>query len=216
MSEYRQLGIPQTRTLLTLWGFLKPRSNMAFFSNTNRIVALAASLLLCNSSLSQVSQKSQEDQDEAEFIRTRIESIVTKSAAPIRLNGNSPGITIASGQIVIAEDGIQEIRKYGKNCIPILSIYLLGEGARKERVAMRLLGAIGGASIVDPLVTVLDKSSRPASREDALRSLHNAPCSLTVARTMLRVARNDPNKTVRDLAEREVTICSVAHAAPDT
>jgi hypothetical protein len=192
---------------------------MSYANRISHIGALAASLTLCSLCLSQSSSAPQND---AEKMSARIESIVQKSAAPLLMKGmchsrnggaeppgsDCPPFTVASAQILISADDIQEMKQYGPQAVPTLSTFLLGENARSERVAIRLLGVIGGAAIVDPLVKVLDGSLRPSSREEALRSLHEAPCNPTAARAIVRAARNDPNAIIRELAEKEMFSCS--------
>jgi hypothetical protein len=144
---------------------------MRYVDKIGRVVALAVSLTACSVCLS---QNSTDDQNTPEKMRSRIESIVHRSALPIRLNDSSSTIVITNAQILISAEDIQQIKQYGERAIPVLSTYLLGESPRSERVAIRLLGVIGGPAIVDPLAKVLNGSPRPGSREEALRSLHEA------------------------------------------
>jgi HEAT repeat protein len=96
-------------------------------------------------------------------------------------------------------DDMTEIQKYGPRAVPVLAKFLLNRNARIERVAIRLLGAIGGPAIADPLVEVLDKSSNS--------NLKQAPCSKAVARAILRAAKSDPDSLVRRQAQEESRSC---------
>jgi hypothetical protein len=182
---------------------------MRYVCRIGRIVAIATSLTFCAVCVSQNS----EDQNPQDTMKSRIESIVHRSALPIRLNDSSSTVAITSAQIAIAAEDIQQVKQYGEEAIPVLSTYLFGENARSERVAIRLLGAIGRPAIVEALAKILEQSPRAASREDALRSLSQAPCSATVARLIVRVAENDPNTIVRDLAQKETSYCAMPTAS---
>lgn len=173
---------------------------------SNRILALAGFVAVCAFCFSQTSP---EDPKASVTTRDVVDSIVHRSAQPIRLSDSSSPITITSAGIAISAVDLQQIKQYGERAIPVLSTYLLGPDARSERVAIRLLGVIGGPATVDPLSKVLSDSSRPASREEALRSLEEAPCSPTVARAIRRLAQNDPNTIVRQLAQKQASSCSM-------
>jgi hypothetical protein len=84
---------------------------------------------------------------------------------------------------------------------------VLGQGGKQMTVSIRLLGAIGGSEIVDPLLEVLDKSTSPGGRYEALLNLKR--CSKAVARTIFRVAKGDPDPHVREQAEEELGWCSI-------
>jgi hypothetical protein len=73
-----------------------------------------------------------------------------------------------------------------------------------------MLGVIGGQAILDPLVKVLEESSRPGSREEALHSLHQAPYNPTVAAAVFNASKNDPNDVVRELAAKELSFCRLS------
>jgi hypothetical protein len=101
-----------------------------------------------------------------------------------------------------------EIQRYGLRAIPALNTYILNPNSRIERVVIRLLGAIGGAEIIPPLLRVLEGSSSAGGRYEALLNLKQAPCSKAVASAISRVAENDPDPSVRDQAREEISWCS--------
>jgi hypothetical protein len=154
-----------------------------------------------------IAQK-QHDQ-EVEKMTARIESIVQRAAEPLDLSDPASPIRITSSQITFDRDDIAEVQKYGPKAGPVLAKYLLNKNSRIERVAIRLLGAIGGPEIGDPLLEVLDKPSSPRSREESLRNLKQAPCNRAVARAMLRASKNDPDPSVREEAQRELNWCAI-------
>ena len=178
---------------------------MGYFNKINRIVALAASLTLCGVCLAQ----SARHQEALEKMTVRIDSIVQRAAVPLDLSDPSSPARITSSQIFFDPDDMTEIQKYGPRAVPVLAKFLLNRNARIERVAIRLLGAIGGPAIADPLVEVPDKSSNSGSRTEALLNLKQAPCSKAVARAILRAAKSDPDPLVRRQAQEESRSCSM-------
>jgi hypothetical protein len=170
-----------------------------------RTVALTASLMCFWACFAQKPQ----DQGASGKMTARIESIVNKTAVPLDLGSPSSPARITSSQIFLDPDDLAEVRKYGTQAVPVLAKFLLNKNARIERVAIRLLGLVGGQAIADPLVEVLDKSTSPGSRNEALLNLKQAACTKSVARAILRVAQNDPDSIVRDQAREEITWCSI-------
>jgi hypothetical protein len=169
----------------------------------SRTIALAAMLALCQASFAQKPP----DQTTPEGIASRVEIIVHRAAVPTVLSRSAAG-SITSGQIFFRPEDMAEIQRYGLRAIPALSTYILNPNSRIERVAIRLLGAIGGAEIVPPLLRVLEGSSSSEGRYEALLNLERAPCSKAVASAILRVAENDPDPNVRDQAREEIGWCS--------
>lgn len=168
------------------------------------LVAVCVSLMVCTASSFQVTPQDQN----SDAIRNEIDSIVQRSALPIRLSGSSSNAVITDGRMLISSQDILQIKQYGEKAIPILSMYLLGESPREERVAIRLMGVIGGRATIVPLTKVLDESPRAGSREDAIRSLHNLRCDTAVYRALLLVVKNDQNAIVRELAQKEMSSCT--------
>jgi len=169
---------------------------------------LVVFLVLPTFSIISRGQNSPPDLATAKDMRARVEAIVRKAVVPLQLSDTSAQIKITSGQILFSPEDVQEVQGYGNQAVPILSTFLIGRDGRSERAAIRLLGVVGGPAILDPLVKVLEQSPRPASREEALRSLHQAPCTPAVAATIFTAAKNDPNGVVRELAAKELSFCS--------
>src|SRR5690348_13903270 len=93
----------------------------------------------------------------SEAMKAKVESVVDKAALPLHLSTSSSSINATSAQVFIAQEDIQQVKQYGERAVPILSSYLLGPDARKERVALRLLGVIGGPKVANPLTLILEK-----------------------------------------------------------
>jgi HEAT repeats len=173
-----------------------------------RTVALTAVVSLCGVCFAQNSPNQVPPQE----IASRIDAIVHRAAEPVVLSSPSSPVKITSAQIFFDLDDVAEIQRYGPRAIPTLSKFILDRNPRIERVAIRLLGVIGGPEIIDPLVEVLDKSTSSGGRNEALLNLKQAPCSKAVARAILRVSQNDSDAYVRDQAREEVSWCSIESA----
>jgi hypothetical protein len=170
-----------------------------------RTVALTAVVSLCGVCFAQNSPNQATPQE----IASRIESIVHRAAEPLFLSSPSSAIEITSAQIYFDSNDVAEIQGYGPRVVPILSRFVLNRNSRIERVAIRLLGVIGGIEITQPLLEVLERSDSPMSRDEALLNLKQATCSKAVARAILRVSQNDPDANVRDQAREEISWCSI-------
>jgi hypothetical protein len=138
-------------------------------------------------------------------IRKNVQSIVEQAARPIEIAG-SGGTRLQLATIPIPADSIQKIRAYGKRAIPALSSYLAGENSRRERVAIRLLGVIGGNAVLEPLSSVLQTSKHAGSREEALQSLRQVDC-VQRRPVLKRVLEKDSDPVVLKLAQEELADC---------
>jgi hypothetical protein len=178
--------------------------NLSYAGMVLRTVALTASVMFCWVCFAQKSP----NQATPEEIAPRIEFIVHRAAKPLYLSSPSSAIQITSAQIYFSPNDVAEIQRYGPRAVPVLSRFVLNRNARIERVAIRLLGVVGGFEITHPLLEVLDRSVSSAGRYEALLNLKQAPCSKVVARAILRVSQNDPDASVRDQAREEMSWCS--------
>jgi hypothetical protein len=173
-----------------------------------RTVALTAVVSLCGLCFAQNSP----NQEPLQEIASRIDAIVRRAAEPMVLSSPSSPVKITSAQIFFNPDEVAEIQRYGPRAVPTLSKFILDRNSRIERVAIRLLGVIGGPEIVRPLLDVLDKSTSSGGRYEALLNLKQAPCTKEVARTILRVSQSDSDANVGNQAREEVSWCSVESA----
>jgi hypothetical protein len=122
--------------------------------------------------------------------------------------------TIENGETVIMLDGrqvitrsfippskpaVDEVKDYGDKAVPILAEYLQTSGFEKYH-AMRLLGAIGGESVVAPLRQVALHDSSAGYREYALAFLTLAPWELA-APILQKAASRDADLRVRQRAK---------------
>jgi hypothetical protein len=73
---------------------------------------------------------------------------------------------------------VEEIMSYGDKAIPILEEYLFSDVGREGDLVLRILGGMGGSLVVEPLKRLVEQSTSAWRREDALRSLTQAPWEL--------------------------------------
>jgi hypothetical protein len=135
------------------------------------------------------------------FIRERIQRIMRE--------------TIDSGETVLMFQGrqvtartfippsqlaVDEVKGYGEKAVPILAEYLRPTSGFEKYHAMRLLGAIGGKSVVPPLRQVALNDSSAGYREYALAFLTQAPWELA-APILQEAASRDADIKVRQRAK---------------
>ncbi len=123
--------------------------------------------------------------------------------------------TIEHGETVIILDGrqaiartfippsklaVDEVKAYGDKAVAILAEYLRQTSGFEKYHAMRLLGAIGGKSVVAPLRQVALHDSSAGYREYALAFLTQAPWELA-APILQEAASRDADLRVRQRAK---------------
>jgi len=143
-------------------------------------------------------QLKKEDPSEKAKIRKRVDTIIREIL-------RSGEITTAEGQRIIIrvpppQRDIEEIRSYGDDAVPVLAEFLKSEDAREYELAMRLLGALGGDRIIQPLRDVILLDPMPRKRGFALSAITQAPWGK--AALILRLAaKTDPDPHVRQIAK---------------
>jgi hypothetical protein len=141
------------------------------------------------------------DYAQATVIRERIRTIMRQTIE------SGETVNMFHGQQVIARTfvppsnlAVEEVKGYGEKAVPILSEYLRQPRGFEKYHAMRLLGAIGGKSVVEPLGQVALHDASSGYREYALACLTQAPWNL--AAPILRKAEtSDPDLRVRQRAK---------------
>ena len=166
---------------------------------------LAATLFLAQCTLSVASGV--HAQEPPEKIAAQIDSIVQRAAKPMELSGPSDPVRITSAQITFDPKDIEEIQRYGPDAVPELTKYILNKNARIERVAIRLLGVVGGPTVIAPLLEVLEKSPSVTGRHEALLNLKQSPCTKAVGQAIQRAAKSDADPNVRAQAQEELSWC---------
>ncbi len=166
----------------------------------NRRSALLICILgmLCLSAAAR-SQHGEDKKRERAKIRQRISSIIRETL-------NRGEITTAEGIKVIVRSkpetkDIEEVVSYGDEAVVVLTDFLKSENTREYELTMRLLGALGGERIVQPLRDVIMFDSSPRKREYALAAITQAPWNK--AEPIIRMSsETDPDAQVRRVAER--------------
>jgi len=70
---------------------------------------------------------------------------------------------------------VEEIKSYGDKAVWILEEYLFSDVGREGDLVIRILGRMGGSRILEPLKRVVEQSTSPWRRQEALRALTQAP-----------------------------------------
>jgi hypothetical protein len=141
------------------------------------------------------------DDAQATVIRERIQAIMRQTIETGETVNMSHGRQVIAKTFVAPSNlAVEEVKGYGEKAVPILSEYLRRPRGFEKYHAMRLLGAIGGKSVVEPLGQVALHDVSSEYREYALAFLMQAPWNL--AAPILRKAEtSDPNLRVRQRAK---------------
>ena len=135
------------------------------------------------------------------LIRERVQRILRETIEDgetvIMLDGRQ---VIARTFIPPSELAVDEVKAYGDKAVPILAEYLRQTSGFEKYHAMRLLGAIGGKSVVAPLRQVALHDSSAGYREYALAFLTQAPWELA-APILQEAASRDADLKVRQRAK---------------
>lgn len=99
---------------------------------------------------------------------------------------------------------VKELRGLGQEAISALTDYALAGSAQKQRLAIELLGRVGGRDIIPPLDRVLRTSPSASLREMALRWLPPEESNEFVRQILIRTAESDSDGQVRTLARRRL------------
>lgn len=94
---------------------------------------------------------------------------------------------------------VDEMRRYGDDAIPVLAEYLNSGSGFEKYLAMRLLGAIGGKGVVEPLGKIALSDASAGFRLAALLWLTDAPWDLA-SPIIRQAAEHDDSSEVRDKA----------------
>lgn len=95
---------------------------------------------------------------------------------------------------------VVEIQSYGDEGIPIIAKYLSSGSGFEKYLAMRFLGLIGSAGVVEPLTQVALNDTSSSFRLSALGWLSVTPWDLA-SPTIRHIAVNDSAEEVRELAK---------------
>ena len=85
--------------------------------------------------------------------------------------------------IPASNEDVEEIKSYGDKAVWILEEYLFSDVGREGDLVLRILGRMGGSRILEPrilepLKRVVEQSTSPWRRQEALRALTQAPWEL--------------------------------------
>lgn len=161
------------------------------------MIVFAAGFVVRHSDAQATSAKSTKD-----LIRDRIaiifEETFKQGETKIELSDHS--VVTARTFFPPSNEHVEEIRRYGKEAVTILSDYLDRGNGWEKYLAMRFLGSIGGKGIIDPLRRVALHDPQPSIRATALLWLSAARWDLA-APIIRQAARKDSSPQVRQQAQ---------------
>jgi len=102
-----------------------------------------------------------------------------------------------------SQEDIERIREIGQSAIPPLDRALDSHRPFEQLLAVRLLGAIGGANVVGPLNRALGSGKANSVRVAALWALRSAPVDLAIP--IIQSAVGDPDPLVARHAREVLT-----------
>src|SRR5262249_4328127 len=165
---------------------------------------LASSALACFKTVAfalGLSVRGSEAQSSDRLVRERIATIfqetLKRGEARVEIDGH---LITARTFVPPSTEHVDEIRRYGKEAIPILTEYLRLENGFEQYLAMRFLGDIGGANIIGPLAGVALSDPSPGIRSTALRWLSVTRWDLA-SPIIRQAARDDSAAEVRKQAQ---------------
>ena len=127
-------------------------------------------------------------------IRERIATIIRETLK------QGEGTTVAGYRfftwIPLSNEDVEEIKSYGDKAVPVLEEYLFSDVGREGDLVLRILGRMGGSRILEPLKRVVEQSTSPWRREEALRALTQAPWELAFP-IMRNAAETDRDPEMR-------------------
>ncbi len=99
-----------------------------------------------------------------------------------------------------SNEDVEEVKRIGDDAIPALEEHFSSPNGREYELAMRLLGALGGKRIIEPLRKIIQFDPSPRKREYALRWITQGPWDQASA-IILQAAEADTDPHVREVAK---------------
>jgi len=145
-------------------------------------------------------QTNETDNARTSLIRERIHQIMRETIKRGETMTSDGSQAFTRTFVPPSNEDADEVKRYGEKAVPILAEYLRQPTGFEKYHALRLLGAIGGKAVVEPLGQVALHDSSPWFREYALAFLTQAPWEL--AKPILQeAARSDADLRVRQRAK---------------
>ena len=150
----------------------------------------------CLSSLAST-QSAESGLSRTEAAKRRVDEIMKETHR--RGEGSINGIPTYT-RLPPSPEAVKELRDLGTSAIRTLTDYAFTGTPTQQSMAIDFLGRIGGKEVVPSLDLILQRSPSASNRELALRWLpYEGDDKLRLI--LLRTAKTDPEKRVRDLAE---------------
>src|SRR5229473_184644 len=130
-------------------------------------------------------------------VRERINTIINETLKRGELT-TQEGYRVIVRSLPSPED-VEEVKSYGDDAIPVLEEHLSSDIGWEYRLAMRLMGSLGGKRIIEPLNKIIQFDPSPTKREEALRWITQGPWDLASEIVSLS-AKIDSDPHVREVA----------------
>jgi hypothetical protein len=131
-------------------------------------------------------------------VRERVNKIISETMKSGEFT-TAGGIRIITRRPPSSAD-VEEIKRYGDRAVLPLEEHFASEDGFEYETAMRLMGALGGKRIIEPLKKVALHDSSARKREYALRWITQGPWD-EAGRVLSHAAAHDPDAKVRKVAQ---------------
>ena len=158
----------------------------------------AALIIICGvltSTTSNCQARGEPTQDE---VNRRVHQIVDNNLQAGTVT-TSKGVRATPMRADMSLEDLREIGQFGDRAIAPLETYLHSDDYRAQRLVVNVLGAIGGAKVVNPLSYAAEHSPSAIVRYAAVANLGQQPWQMTAA-VIKRVAVSDSDSDVRKKA----------------
>ena len=130
--------------------------------------------------------------------RERINQIISETLK--RGEFTSPEGYRVVTRIPPSSEDVEEVKRMGDDAIPTLEEHFSSPDGREYELAMRLLGALGGKRIIEPLRKIIQFDSSAEKRKAALRWITQGRWDLA-SEILRKSAESDSDPKVRELAQ---------------
>jgi len=131
-------------------------------------------------------------------VRERINQIISETLK--RGEFTTPEGYRGFTRIPPSNEDVEEVKRMGDDAIPALEEHFSSSSGREYELAMRLLAALGGKRIIEPLRKVIQFDSSAEKRKDALRWITQGPWELA-SEILRKSAESDSDPKVREVAQ---------------
>jgi hypothetical protein len=159
---------------------------------------LILACLLCLLVLGDASAQTKSRPTAKARVRERINAIINETLK--RGEFTTPEGYRATTRLPPSNEDVEEVKRIGDDAILALEEHFSSPNGREYELAMRLMGALGGKRIIEPLRKIIQFDPSPAKRAEALRWITQGPWDLASEIISLS-AKIDSDPHVREVAK---------------